>query len=98
MVKTTATRTQQITLLRRQTHRHAIRRVVVAQRTLAAAEAASAAAEAELEAELLRPWTRLRRAVALALDDAATDAAVHVENAEAEVLAATAAAAAAWQQ
>ena len=98
MVKTAVTRTQQITLLRRQAHRHAIRRVAVARRTLAAAEAVSEAAEAELEAELLYPWTRFRRAVVLALDDAATDAAVHVDNAEAEVLAATAAAAAAWQQ
>ena len=98
MVKTAVTRKQQVTLLWRQAHRHAVRRVAVARRTLAAAEAASEAAEAELEAELLYPNTRFRRAVVLALDDAATDAAVHVDNAEAEVIAATAAAAAAWHQ
>ena len=98
MVKTAVTRKQRITLLQRQAHRHAVRRVAVARRTLAAAEAASEAAEAVLEAALLYPFTQFRRAVALALDDAATDAAVHVDNAEAEVLAATAAAAAAWQQ
>ena len=71
--------------------RQAERRVQVALRTLAAAEAAHAASETAVDAAMLH-WDT-ERAAAIAADDAATDAAVRVDNAATEAEAAIAAAA-----
>ena len=70
--------------------RQAERRVQVALRTLAAAEAAHAASETAVDAAMLH-WDT-ERAAAIAADDAATDAAVRVDNAATEAEAAIAAA------
>ena len=78
MVKSTAATKKQVALPRRRARRQTARWVVVALETLAAAEAASKALELALEAALLYVDTRSRRAAAVAIDDAANDAAVRL--------------------
>ena len=91
MVKSAAATKKQVALPRRRARKQTARWVVVALETLAAAEAASKALELALEAALLYVDTRSRRAAAVAIDDAANDAAVRLIVATREVSAAIAA-------